>query len=375
MPKLPQRRRGSQLEIKGYKIPFSMWPTRKTGRRCTLNTKIFATNPWPIIKERIEKSNLADDIIKEALSYCEQSEDFFLSSQVAKVSAAKPILLYYAFMNLAKAFILIRSVRKNLSDARHGLQGGSAADILSAPLKVHVNSTYHNIFSDFSKALSGIALTNNKVYNVGDLIPQIIIGHRLWLDGIRISSPKEKERFICVDNISFLHGNKSHSLWLRMTVHNSDLKRLGYGINEFIRMAGGTDWRSANSGMKDKFYYEQKAVIRHNGSPADFLCDLTKSVDNILWQTVRIDEPYRKYYLYACPISKQDQQLPQILSIYAVMYYLSSITRYQPLMFDDIIKGPFGAFIESFINDQPTQFLYLMASHFADRDVTKAAIA
>jgi hypothetical protein len=77
--------------------------------------------------------------------------------------------------------------------------------------------------------------------------------------------------------------------------------------------------------------------------------------------------------LYANP-SQNKQVLPQLLSIYAIMFYLGSITRYRPLWYDQIAASEFGTFVESFIDSQPTQFLYLMASYFAEREVVKAAI-
>jgi hypothetical protein len=54
--------------------------------------------------------------------------------------------------------------------------------------------------------------------------------------------------------------------------------------------------------------------------------------------------------------------------------YLGSIVRYRPHHFDRILASQYGPFIEAFLNDQPTQFIYLMASEFAEKEVTRAAI-
>jgi hypothetical protein len=66
--------------------------------------------------------------------------------------------------------------------------------------------------------------------------------------------------------------------------------------------------------------------------------------------------------------------LPQALSIYAIAYYLGSITRYRPQHFSRILAGPFGEFIQEFLTSQPSQFVYLMASDFAKRDVARAPL-
>src|ERR671924_350294 len=57
--------------------------------------------------------------------------------------------------------------------------------------------------------------------------------------------------------------------------------------------------------------------------------------------------------------------VPQLLSIYAITFYLGSITRYRPHHFDRMISGPYGPRIQDFVTGQPLQFLYLMASEFA----------
>jgi hypothetical protein len=93
-----------------------------------------------------------------------------------------------------------------------------------------------------------------------------------------------------------------------------------------------------------------------------------------LWRTILIMPPYRRYYLYAAPAAEHPQVLPQVLSIYTLTYYLGSIVRYRPHHFDVILEGEYGPFIEAFLNDQPAQFIYLMASEFAEKEVTKAAI-
>ena len=104
------------------------------------------------------------------------------------------------------------------------------------------------------------------------------------------------------------------------------------------------------------------------------MLNLVKSVRDYLWVTVASVPPYRRYYLYLAPTADHAQLLPQLLSIYAVTFYLGSITRYRPHHFDKIVDSPMGPRIEEFISGQPLQFIYLMASEFAEQDVTKPSI-
>jgi hypothetical protein len=144
-------------------------------------------------------------------------------------------------------------------------------------------------------------------------------------------------------------------------------------VTDFINKADSGNWTAVASEAPSYICYEQRKVVRHSGSPADRLSEITENMKTVFWQTVTTDQPYRKFYLYANP-SQNKQVLPQLLSIYAIMFYLGSITRYTPLWYDQIVDSEFGTFVESFIDSQPTQFLYLMTSYFAEREVAKAAI-
>jgi len=214
MPRLPQPREGENLTIKDYIVPFSFWPTRKTQTRCILSTRVFANDPWPIITSSIKEKIPTISRRKEALAYCEQSQDFFRSAQIARVSSAKPILLYYAFMNLAKAFILLKGIRPGLSNAYHGLTDADVplSTLTDAKLDAHkddIGTKRANVFDAFFYALHKKHIpTNTFRYNLRDIIPQVVVGHRLWLEAMNTTSLKNhKERFVSVDYLYFMHVN------------------------------------------------------------------------------------------------------------------------------------------------------------------------
>ncbi|MHC4119722.1 MAG: YaaC family protein [Planctomycetota bacterium] len=380
MPKLPKPREGENLRIKNYIVPFSFWPTRKTKTRSILSTRVFANDPWPIITSSIKQRIASDSKRLEALAYCEQSQDFFRSAQIARVSAAKPILLYYAFMNLAKAFILLKGVRPSLSNAYHGLKNvdTSQSTLTAAKLEAHKDkpgTKRANVFDAFFYALHKKHVpTNIFTYNLRDIIPQVVVGHRLWLEAMNSKTRKNhKERFVSVHSLYFMHDRIRKELWVNIKLIRSALTRFNYGVSDFINKADKGNWTAVSTGTPSIIRYDQKKVVRHSGSPADRLSEITENMKTVLWQTVKTNKPYTKFYLYAPP-SQNKQVLPQLLSIYAIMFYLGSITRYRPLWYDDIVDSEFGTFVEYFIDSQPTQFLYLMASYFAEREVAKAAI-
>jgi hypothetical protein len=66
--------------------------------------------------------------------------------------------------------------------------------------------------------------------------------------------------------------------------------------------------------------------------------------------------------------------MPQLASIYALTFYLGSVTRYRPNAFRELMNGAFEPRISDFVAGHAAQFVYLMASEFARRDVTKPSI-
>jgi hypothetical protein len=120
MPLLPPAREGELLLIKGRLVPFSFWPVKMSTRRYGLQTNLFVKTPWPVITTAVgARCEVA--LRPAARAFLQQAEDFYLASQ-ANVVASKPLLLYYAFLNPAKAYILTTGVFRELSSARHGFQ-------------------------------------------------------------------------------------------------------------------------------------------------------------------------------------------------------------------------------------------------------------
>jgi hypothetical protein len=93
----------------------------------------------------------------------------------------------------------------------------------------------------------------------------------------------------------------------------------------------------------------------------------------LLWRIATTTPPYRKYYFHLTP-SGETSRLPQLGGAYALLFYLGSITRYRPHVFDSLVAGTYGPFFTEFIATQPEQLLYLLASEICHREVAKPAI-
>jgi hypothetical protein len=91
----------------------------------------------------------------EAAALLAQARDFYVASQGGSVSTT-PLLLYYAFLNLAKTFILTSGCATSVVDARHGLgelRRQAADELTGADIVVVDDPNRQNVFPLLIRAL------------------------------------------------------------------------------------------------------------------------------------------------------------------------------------------------------------------------------
>lgn len=381
--KLPITRAGERLTVNHKLIPYSLWPTKVGSKgNASLQTLLFSLDPWAIIYQAI-KTSCPNAAKNEALACLAQARDFYDGATDAQRIAAKPLALYYCFMNLVKAFCLTRATRPTFDKAQHGL-----AEKLKAPTNRELTDAFLTAFptpaggtplqnfSEFMLALTGNALPAQKDYEVPVLLPQILPGHRLWS-----SAANKKERFVAIYDIRPFLDKATGSLWLNLYFVSDDLTRIGISGKDFLVQSGlspGFAQVACNevesSGRKLICYQQVNPIVCATTKYANYLQQLFDSIRPILWVTVATIPPYRRHYVYLRPPLEIPQILPQLLSIYALAYYFGSITRYRPHHYPSITDSAFGPRIQDFITGQPQQFLYLLASEFAKREIAKPSI-
>jgi YaaC-like Protein len=376
MATAPKARAGHQLEILKRPLAFSYWPTYQGTKRIGLQSSVFALDPWTIINSSV-KQKCPSGARQEALAFVEQARDFYTAAASAAIAAARPLLLYYCFLNLAKALVLRRGAHSTLPQPMHGLKERlrGLRELEDAFLRAEMARGGHlQVFDEFLRAIRGVGLSTDLDFDIMKLLPQILPGHRLWAE-----AANQNERFVAVHEIRVMESTKNKTIWLEFLLFEDDLTRLGITHKKLLqesRLNGVfrqvRTKREVNNRRLIRF--EQIKPLTYIQRPSDMVLTLVSTVRDFLWVTVASVPPYRRYYLYLSPQAEHGQLLPQLISIYAITFYLGSITRYRPHHFDRIVDSAFGPRIEEFISGQPLQFIYLMASEFAQQDVTKPSI-
>jgi hypothetical protein len=353
----------------------------KSTRRYGLQSSVFVTDPWALVEESI-RERCAVSQKDEALASVQQARFFYEAGVAANLPAAKPLLLYYAFMNLGKSYALTVGQRPTFDGARHGIRespsttGAGLGGLQLIAYQSPDSRGCPNLFEDVLDAASGGGLgSTSKTFSVANILPQIVAGHRIWAD-----ASQRRERFIAIEQIQVMYDPNSKTIWLQMKIYADDLTRLGITHSQLLQESrlSGT-WREVTPEIEPVtnrrlLLFEQITPSPYNSRPSDQVPELIKEFRHSLWTVVLSVPPYRKYYVYLAPVAEHGEVLPQLMSVYALMFLLGSITRYRPQQFNTFLTDQYGAYLFEFLASQPKQFLYLFASEFAQREVTQPAI-
>jgi len=362
------------VEVNRRLVPFSYWPTKKSGSRSTVQSRIFASNPFNIMDDAVGRISESSRRV-EAKAYLQQAREFYAASEIGSTDNTKPLLLYYSFMNVVKALILQRDAFNTLADTHHGLtlrfntvDADPANAQLGAKISTGTGSNIKvNLYDELLKVLDPTTVKNRdyEIY-LSDLFPQILLGHRLWRD-----STGESERFINVPDIQFRRDKDEGEIWIRMALPRSEYIRLGHSQEKLLSLSSlDTEWERKQSEVKDDNIYIEPLHVAESSRPSEHVDQLVEPLRNVLWQSVTMTKPFRRHYLYL----SVGERYPQLCSIYAMFFYLGSLARYRPQKLREYMTGNFGAFFSEFIENQPTQWLYLMASLYAKQEVSKASV-
>jgi YaaC-like Protein len=373
VPKLPTARPGTILKLKGAKTEFSWFPTYRGERRAGVHTKVYTTDAWSVIHantRRISPKRLR----MSAIAFGEQANEFYSAAIAASTIRARPLLLYYAFLNLAKALCLCRGNTRAVGPAMHGLQerANTGRGLRFAKVKA-VPSVPHKVsmFDEFLEAVGDARLVAEQVFRVRDLVAGSLIGHRLWCEAANRS-----DRFLRLRRIRVMHDAIGKRVWLRATMRRGSRSRSHISSSDIGKRGFDGAWAQValpGSASSELLCWEQKTPTSYSGRPSDRLEHLISSTRSTLYRALTVAEPFRSYYIYVPPQGFRKHH--QMATRYMLLFVLGSITRYHPADFDAYLSGEFGPFISEFLASEPSQMLFEMACMFARREVVSVGLA
>ena len=375
--RFPPPRAGEEVKVRGRPIPFSLWPITHGATREKVQSTLFVSDPWFLIKTNISNLNNLD-AKSQATAFMNQAKDFFDAAVNSDINAAKPLLLYYSFLNLGKCFV-VYSNNTPLDRVVHGIseQLPTTPGAVHGSVNISLTRLTESAFALLARSLGQtlplpIAPKTTVTVRSQDFLSQVLIGHRVF--GL---AENLIERFVSLESISYMHDASNNMLWMRARLFHDDLSRLDYSQTKVVSsLARSGTWRSVHCdetrGGRRLIELEQTLTIPYGQRPSEMLGDVSRRFGDAIWRSVSTLPPFRKYYIFV-PSASQFI-VHQLLGIYVSTFYFGSITRYKPESFAAILDSSLGPFVNEFFANQPTQFLYLMTSEFAKQEVTRAAI-
>jgi hypothetical protein len=333
---------------------------------------LYASDPWAVMSGSLASQVAQASERRAAQSFVRQGREYFLAAERAATIETKPLLYYYAFLNLAKALGIARGRPNLVGRVVHGISNDATAGLTvpTAEIKLHRSrGTNISALDELHVALVGSQLPSGAV-PIRELLPQSVVAHRLWCD-----ASGRVERFLSVNRVNLHHDESGKRIWATIGVRADTARAHRRGVQEIVNHGGlSPTFRAVRLTAENVAFmlFEQVTPVPYTHRPSDEVMSVIESVRHVLWQTVTSAPPYRRYYLYLSPVG--EARVPQWLSVYAVLFWLGSLTRYHPGELLDIFDGSYGPFLRELLETQPSQLLYLLASEFKQQEVARAAV-
>lgn len=369
--KFPTARSGEPLRIGKAELDFSFFMV-KTGQGSGGNSVLYAADPWGVILGSVAKQVTGAGPKSTAISFVHQSQEFYSAADNATNLEARPLLYYYSFLNLAKALVACRSAGNVVGPVKHGVSHapqGSGSFPQNENIKF---ASGQNSVSDLLHvALTGASLPSSIVASQIkpiDLMYQSVVAHRMLPARAGV-----KEKFRGIEKIELLCDRSAKIAWVNLYIKKNVHSGLMRDSSTLLRESSlHHKFKAAapRSQIVDMLMLEQVVPVAYQLRIDEALPGLIELLKPNLWQTVNPSRPYRRFYLLLS--DHHEIRFPQWLSVYGIFFWLGSMTRYYPTRLIDLVNSKYGPFVREFLATQPAQLLYILASEFAKRDLTRA---
>lgn len=367
MPRPSNLRKGNRLRHQPRGIPLFY-----LGKRIP---RVVTSDPWAFLRHK-SRIDLTKDHAARATAFIDQAFDFFEAASNPRTSS-RPLLYYYSFLNLAKVLLLHRKIALPLL-VRHGLKdpGANIKKRLrfegQRVLFVRPRPDHSELFPEFLTAMGGSLSLCDRSYRVIDMMEQIPGIHRT-----SCSVSEHEPRFCPIKAVEFRSSGKK--VWALLEIEKSDKdaksafpqirrsQRFSKVFYQVVSEESEKPRKRKTRRASDFIRFETEAVRGQRRGIDGAVLKLSNSMRPVGVSAILTRDGYR-YYLADFP---PRNLMPQLCSVYAVMFYLGSITRYKPHYFDAIVTRGYEWLVAEFLETQPTQFLHLLASHIAGVEVVK----
>ncbi|EEV24317.1 hypothetical protein AM202_05147 [Actinobacillus minor 202] len=351
--------------------------------------KIIISDIWAfwyyIIKKfkKVKKKN--NSFESELISYLEQAKYFYESAESSPIKS-KPLLYYYSFLNLSKIIYILKVKPSSLHNISytHGISEVYARDFKDCKVSIKTSSqgavqVAHQLFMLLDETAPNKDSGPHN-YSIKELLNHCVGIHRAYCE--IYSKP---ESFIKIKRYNLFR--KAQNVYFRMYLgklsddEQKDLLLNGYQLFKFynnktydLQISNDTIDCIENNYHKD-FNIDEEGYYSYLDVNVDHYSNLNKKNYSDICKSIRKKGIW--YFIgnngYTLYLSRNaDLRYSQESIIYMTMFFLGSITRYNPYLFDSMFSEKEQWLMSEFLSTQPKQFLYLITAKVLGRNILKA---
>lgn len=345
------------MAIKALEINSKVIHLMKPVTSADYTAKTVLTNSaWEYVELWLKRKN--SDKAKRALFYWHQACNFYSASECLPIES-RPLTSYYCCLNAAKALLAINGPDTiDFDNLSHGITSNRKQWKTNNIKDAQALFLGSGVLFELSKYLQEEA--EKKSYTIYDLLYNIPCIHRTF--SITYQCP---ELFIPIRDIKFMIDTELKKGWVQFQVDER------YANGNSLRWVPK---RFEKVNYQDSGKYLMRLKNRFNwdihGDKKERLQQLSKYHGKVRRDMHYIFGDMRLWY-----IKKEIPTNPSIINrnsltlIFAVMHWLSELTRYNPEKFDTMMKTKQNWLIHEFVDNALYQFIDEISCEMTDADI------
>ena len=173
-------------------------------------------------------------------------------------------------------------------------------------------------------------------------------------------------QFSPIKKILLYRSEKRNEVWARMILDRKDKDVVSTIKHLEKKRAFKALFHKVVSENVNEYWYETKSEYGRMKGLDTAIRSISSNIKKFGVFTILTHGGYRFYLPIFNTIN-----VPQLAIAYALIFYLGSITRYKPDVFDKILVGGYSWLVAEYLATHPMQFLYMLASELAGVDVVR----
>ena len=328
------------LEINS-KVPHLMKPV--TNADYTAKT-VLTNSAWEYVELWLKRQKTNQG--ERALFYWKQAYNFFKASECLSIES-RPLTAYYCCLNATKALLKMKGNSTiNFDTLGHGISSDRKQWSNNNIKYAKVIFLGSGVLFELSRYLKEEAV--KKKYSVYDLFYNLVCVHRAFSITYQCA-----ELFIPIRDVKYIVDTDIKKGWIQFTVDEryANGNSLKYAPKQFekVKYNSNLNYSMRNKRRFNWDIHEDKKLRLNNISK--YHNKVRKYFHYIFGDT-------RLWYLKKnIPLNNKILNRNSLTLIFAIMHWLSELTRYNPEKFEKIMNGKQNWLICEFINNALYQFV------------------